>query len=143
MKKLAFTCLIFFLFSCTPEKKNTLTKEKLNGAVSELTITEYDAEEKFGEAVPIQLTSKKVAKFNKNGNIIESTSFNSVSKLISKHTVKYDEKGNPSQAYDSVSTIEIVSYKYKEFDKNNNWTKMVKLSNGSPYQMIEREIKYY
>ncbi len=55
------------------------------------TISNYDYEEKFGEFEEI-LIDKLIYKYDSNGNMVESSSYDSDGSFISKTTFKYDSK---------------------------------------------------
>ena len=81
--------------------------------------------------------------YDENNNLIDKKEYEGAEFII--HTTnKFNEQGEliENMYHDIKKNIKNVK-KYLEFDKNNNWTKLIKLINDIPDRIYEREIEYY
>ena len=91
--------------------------------------------------------------FDKKGNIKEENYYLSCGFLLEKSVYKYDNKGNNIKEVVFLEGGEDkLSYKikYREFDKQGNWLRSVRIGKDlrmdgreMEYYLIEREIEYY
>ena len=122
MKNLLFTSTLFLIvnFSFAQTKiENDLSRDGLKGKVSFFSESRYDLVEKFGEIEKDSLRSKFTYKYDLKGNQIEENRYNADGSLSMKFTWKY------------------------EFDATGNWIKQTSTTDGKPYDLTERVIKYY
>ena len=66
----------------------------LYGDVESVEITEYTLKESFGEVITNKIDRKRIYKFNQQGDVFESASYNSDGSLDDKRLSKYDSQGN-------------------------------------------------
>ena len=63
-----------------------------------------------------------------------------------KYEYNYDDKGNQAEEISSKadgSSGTKYSYKFDNFDKNNNWVKKITAENDKPSAITYREIDYF
>lgn len=107
--KLGILNLLLILTACNNSMKtynNELERMNLFGKVKELTITEYDVENKFGEISQGDFNNKKTIIFSTSGIIEEEVELSSDSSVIGKTKfvrektkftkITYDKKGEVS-----------------------------------------------
>ena len=100
MKKILITIIILLIYSCNNQnKKNDVSKYKLNGDVKSLTNTHYTAIEKFGEISKgerkreFDSYSDFEYEFNKEGNLSELLGYKPDGTLSYKTKYIYNEEG--------------------------------------------------
>lgn len=97
-------------------------------------------------------TGERTAKgktFSKNGRITKQTYTLYVGADADKEftiTFEYDTNGNKieqKQVDNNGNAVFSAKYEYLEFDKQNNWIKMLAYRDGEPESVLVREIEYY
>jgi len=95
------------------------------------------------------LESKRIYKYNNNGQISEDETYNLDGSFYGKITYYYDDFGNLTKRKEFVKgnvlfkeKTDIIEHHY-EYDNNNNWTKDIFYENKIPIEITEREIEYY
>jgi len=161
MRKICITiCLIANFINCYAQKKTDWQEYQLKGRVKSLTITEYNATEKFGEPVKTGIKDKTetiiiqfdtkgmiipptksdniVNKYDTKGNKIEETTYDSdKSSIESKSVFKYDAYGNVIEEVNYNSEGELTEKKVNTYDLKGNLLqckKSGKLFNGTRNQ---------
>jgi hypothetical protein len=153
MKHILITLITFCLFSCSGNKKNSLTDLNLKGDVRILSEFGYKAIIKFGEIQKDSLQYRLISDFDKNGNLVSENwldigirniyIYDSIGNLIednlydekksisgftSKKKLIYDEKSNlieKNTYLPSGFLIEKIVYDY-DVNKNNIESKCYK-----------------
>jgi hypothetical protein len=80
--------------------------------------------------------------YDKNGNEIESKSFDSNNELNSKTTKKYDLKNNLIEQINYGDNIFKYTYNYSSYNKLNHWTLKTTYYNDKIENTIVRKIEY-
>jgi hypothetical protein len=149
MKKIFFIIFITIFISCNKSEnlkkiqQNDVKRRELKGNVKILEQKNFDATEKFGEAVKLKLRDWKIFTFDASGNIIEEKSmyengktyaikkfkYNNKNKIIEETFVCGDRTDLGRYIYDKTgNNIELTYYTngeivvkhVKKFDKKNN-----------------------
>ena len=131
MKRIFLFLTALFLFTSysiakpkAPERQGW-DNYPLYGDVEEVTISEYELSEKFGEEVKGNLSSKELYKFNERGDVIEAARYNSDGELYdlygnAKAIYKYDSNGNEIEEADYNSDGELFWKKNSKYDSKGN-----------------------
>jgi len=124
MKKLNLILAIFFVFliSCNANnKRNSLKEDKLKREVKITTELRYRASEKYGQPQKGELSSKKIKKYNDDGNIIEEKQYWPNGEFMWKKIYEYDELGNKTgKVYRNNDEVNIRFVLKFTCDKNGN-----------------------
>lgn len=128
-----FTLLLMVAFSfiACSKVKNDLTASNLKGKVRQITISTYEASDKFGEIHKDSLNEKQSYTYDRNGNLSEVIKYNlngvaerktiikraATYKIIDKES--YNDKGELIQTYhyDYDEKNNLISFKNIEADK--------------------------
>jgi hypothetical protein len=117
-----FTLLLIVAFSFTAcsKGKNDLTASNLKGKVRQITISTYEASDKFGEIHKDSLREKQSYTYDKNGNLSEVIEYNlngvAERKTIIKRADNY--KIIDKESYNDKGEL-IQTYHYDYDEKNN------------------------
>jgi hypothetical protein len=92
-----------------------------------------------------QLVEKNTYVFDKIGNKVEATVYDTADKVLRQLIYRYDEKNNEIglKSYQPQNKIGITVSSLYEYDKTGNWTRRVQFIDGTPGEVIKREIEYY
>jgi YD repeat-containing protein len=136
-------CLMIIAINCLGQKKTDCQKSDLKGRVKSVTITIYNATEKFGEPVKTGIKEKTNVitiqfdikgniipltnegnivgyKYDGRGNKIEETTYTSDSTIVNKNVYKYDLKGNIIEEINYNSQGAQTSKETNTYDLNGN-----------------------
>ena len=108
---------------------------------------EVSKKDNYGE-IKYFITYDKNGNLTKDGGgIYQYDNLNNLIKQINENfTIRwvYDENGNRLEKFYKGTYTEIHSiFKYIEFDKNKNWTKVIEFRNDQPKFITERTIEYH
>jgi hypothetical protein len=89
--------------------------------------------------------------FDKNGNEIESCSYDESGKIHQKINSKYNSQNLLIEYTEKLEYqknvnegwTKLIEHKYTKFDSNKNWTEKIEYKNGKPVEIIERKIVYF
>lgn len=104
MKKLLFLSVLFYMLTSCNQGIPSLKFEGLNGKVQSVRESQYEAVEKFGEAIPDELEQVLILDFDKDGHLL-------------KHFL-YDDDGELmygwEQSYDGDIVTQTKNYSWRE-----------------------------
>lgn len=92
-----------------------------------------------------QLVEKNIFVFDNKGNRVEAAFYDTADKVRNRLIYKYDEKNNEIELknYQSRDDIGLTLTWQYEYDKTGNWISKKQFINGTPGDVIRREIEYY
>jgi hypothetical protein len=114
-----FLIFVLIISSCSPKSKskNDLFYDQIQGKVSKLTMTFYNAVEKSGKIVKDTAEEKYIFHFNRDGNITEQVEISiqdTRSKIVDRSIFIYNEKGLKVSAKHSENSKPYLTYTYDE-----------------------------
>ena len=121
MKKLILLLFIPLVFACSDDKKNSLTRDNLNGNVKSTKEIYFEAIEKFGKITKGSRFGYQFLKtYDENGNSIERRVYNIDDDLLHTYIYEYDSKGRGIEQNRYNSDGDLDEKWTSQFDDNDN-----------------------
>ena len=121
MKKLILLLFIPLVFACSDDKKNSLTRDNLNGNVKSTKEIYFEAIEKFGKITKGSRFGYQFLKtYDENGNSIEKRVYNIDDDLLHTYIYEYDSKGRSIEQSRYNSDGDLDEKWTSQFDDNDN-----------------------